>query len=532
MTTPLHKTFDLLGSTTSSGAVDVLVAALDLEPDVIRLAAVRAIIQRDTLRGQVEIISRMPCLGEEACQAIIEHAHRMHAPLRHCLLHGEVEARRRALDVVQAAESYDQLDALLEVLQRPDDELRADAIEALVALMQQLYQRWASKRRDMTVGGRKVGDIRYKVLSQLDQSCSDFAKLAAREEVLTAILALGDPEHFAVKKVLSQVGIECRELATRLLMTSRHPGVMQLICDSMGKNYPLGKMFDAIQGREDLPFAEQLLSWYPRKPTQLQQKNLRQVESMAWLRPDHPVLEQLDGALQTRLVEFLAALGLPANDKRDLQEWLVRHGPPEARLAASSILSSLDKPAAQQIIFNSLNSEDEEIQAWATSQLRDQKIPETFSILIERLESPLPAVRQAAREELRSFDIETMLGIFEHLEPETCHRAGELILKIDPDCPDKMCRELAAPIRRKRIRAARACRLMGLHEHVVPALLVMLEDSDSLVRRTALEVLEGVSAPEVRTVVRLLTEDPSPRVREAAVKTLQTLGQNAATYPM
>ncbi len=531
MSTPLHKTFDLLSSTGNPGAVDILVSALDLEPELIRLHALHALMKREALRGQIEVIRRLKGFSDAAYAAVIEHASRMHVAVRHCLLHGEAELRREALEIVQTAECYDQTDALLELLQKDDNELAVETLDVFVALMRQLYDRCASGRNDLTAAGRKISDTRQKVLTQLIQHCANFKDLATREEVLTALLALGNPDHLAVKKLFTQRELECREHAGRLMLSSTHPGVIQLVLDGIGKDYPHARMFEAIQHRDDLPFVEQLLKWFPRKPTQTQRKNLGQIESIAWLHPDHPILEQLDGALQMKLVHLMGVLGLTNDARRDVQEWLVRHGGREGRLAASNVLSTLDDSAVEHIIFNSLISDDEEIQAWATSQLREQKIPETFSLLIERLDSELPAVREAAREELSSFDIETMLGLFDHLDPETCRRAGEIILKIDPECPEKLSRKLAAPIRRKRIRAARACRSMGLHEHVIPALLAMLEDSESLVRRTGLEVLEGVCVPEVVAAVQLLTEDPSPRVRETAEKTLRTLRYEPGSFP-
>jgi HEAT repeat protein len=231
--------------------------------------------------------------------------------------------------------------------------------------------------------------------------------------------------------------------------------------------------------------------------------------------------------LQSRVIEFVAAINLPQEEKLAVQAWLVQNGSAEGRLAASSILSSLDSGAVEQIIFNSLNSGEESIQAWATSQLRPQHIPETFSLLIERLDSPLEAVREAAREELSSFNVDMLLGIFDHLDPEICRRAGELTLKIDPECCFKLSRELAHPVCRNRIRAARAARMLGLHRRVLPALLAMLEHSDSLVRRTAVEVLDDVATREVIMALERLHDDPSPRVRETVAASLRKLCDQA-----
>ena len=522
MSAPLQKTFDLLAGTANPNAVDVLLAALDLDLQEIRIQAVGALARRETLRGRIEIIRRLDSFGEEAYASLVERIGKMHGALRHCLLHGEIGLRRRALEIVQATDCYEQVDTLLELFGREEDELQAELSDVFSQLMRQIYKHCASGR-GKSLGGRAAWEVKQKVLTQLASACSNYAELSAQEEVLTAILALGDPDHFAVKRVLSQSSPECRQLAGRLLSSSRHPGVINLVLEWMGKNYPHARIFEVIQQREDLEFVEQLLRWLPRRPTELQQKNFEQIESVAWLHPDHPVLLAIEPQLQARIVDLLATLGLTIAEKDAIQEWLVRHGSPEGRLAATDVLSSLDDSRVEHIILNGLNSGDENVQAWATSQLREHRMPETFSLLIERLDSDLPAVREAAREELSSFNLETLLGLIDHLDPAACRRAGSLIQKVDATAVESLSRELANPVRRKRIRAARACRMMGMQQSVVPALLAMLEDNDNLVRRTALEVLQGVSVPEVLQAVRSLTDDPSPRVRETASRTLATL---------
>jgi HEAT repeat protein len=206
-----------------------------------------------------------------------------------------------------------------------------------------------------------------------------------------------------------------------------------------------------------------------------------------------------------------------------VQEWLVRHGSLEGRLAATEVLSQLDENEVESIIYTSLEDKDEKVQAWATSQLRSQHIPQAVGLLLERLDSPLESVRDAARHELGSFNLQFVLEFYEHLSPEAARRAGALIQKIEPDCIAKLAAELANPVLRRRLRAARAALAMGMHTKVVPSLLAMLDDPDQLSRRTGIEVLANVPTPEVAASLRLLLEDPSPRVRDDAAKALEKI---------
>jgi HEAT repeat protein len=60
-----------------------------------------------------------------------------------------------------------------------------------------------------------------------------------------------------------------------------------------------------------------------------------------------------------------------------------------------------------------------------------------------------------------------------------------------------------------------------LHEQVADALVLMTQDADALVRRSATEVLGDVSPAASARSLNALLEDPSPRVREAAKIALQ-----------
>ncbi|MCA9093044.1 MAG: HEAT repeat domain-containing protein, partial [Planctomycetaceae bacterium] len=152
------------------------------------------------------------------------------------------------------------------------------------------------------------------------------------------------------------------------------------------------------------------------------------------------------------------------------------------------------------------------------------KIPQTFEMLIERLDSPLSQVRDAARAELGDFTLQKFLSVFDENDQEVCVRAGRLMQKIDHDFIDQLRREVEHPIRTKRLRAIRASGAMQLQTHVVDSLLKQLSDEEPSVRRAAVDVLKYVLTPDVITALsKIAQQDKSPRVREDAVRACQQM---------
>jgi HEAT repeat protein len=223
------------------------------------------------------------------------------------------------------------------------------------------------------------------------------------------------------------------------------------------------------------------------------------------------------------LISFIMATGLTQVQKLAALEWMVRFGSPEGRLAATEVLVELEDDKVQEVVLESLESDEPDVQAWATSQLRTWAVPKAMELLVERLDSKIPEVREAARGELAGFNVHRAIELFDHLDSRMQVAVGKLVRKIDPETIHKLKDEMQNAIRRRRIRAARAALAMKLHLEVVDSLLAMARDSDNLVRRTAAEILGKVSTREATDMLRQLRHDASPRVREAAAVSLHEL---------
>ncbi len=521
MSHPLHTTFDVLAQTPNLSAVDVLIAALDLPDGEVQTLAVEAILKRRPTRGIVEIIRRLQTLPVPARQLVEKPGIDLGRGLRDSLLSGNVGLRANALTLIQRLTVYSELPTLVALLQQPQVTERV-AIEGVVFdLVNRMYERYRPGKDHEEPGPiLRDGDrVRHQMLTTLETAAYHYPAHRCRQ-VVEGLLILGDPENMHLKRFLNDASDDVRGIAAELFCSSRHPGVMGLVLDSMTLNYPFPGALSALAQRTDPEFICHLLRHFPHKLTIFQQKNFRGLSSIAWLDPARWHLDVIREGLHRARIAFVMATGLPQSQKLAVLEWMVRCGSPAGRLAATDVLVDLEDDKVQEVVLESLESEEPDVQAWATSQLRAWEIPNAMELLVARLDSPIPEVQQAARHELSGFNIHRAIEIYDHLDPRIQVAVGKLVRKIDPDTIHKLKEEMQNSIRRKRIRAARAALAMKLHVEVFDALCTMAHDTDNLVRRTAAEVLGRIPTDEAGDVLQELTRDPSPRVRDAAAAAL------------
>ena len=531
MATPVHKTFDLLARTKNSAAVGVLVAGLDVADEAVQALAVGAILTRGPTLGIVEIIRRSQFLARPVRELVAKNAPLLGRGLHDSLVSGDAPLRANALELVGNLEDFSELPTLTRLLEELAIRERESVEAAIFDLVNRLYEhmQFGSEHDESTGFLRDAQRIRHQMLATLESSCHRFHVHRCRR-VVEGLLVLCDPENIYLKKLFQECSDEVRGIAADLLYSSKHPGVMTLVMASLAQNYPLPATFSACERRTDPEFICHLLRNWPRKLTAFQQKNLKELRTAAWLEPGQQHLDLVPAALHRTMIAFLMSTGLPQSQKLAVLEWMVKFGSPEGRLGATEVLMDLEDARVQDVVLEGLESKEPDVQAWATSQLRAWAIPNAMEMLVERLDSPIAEVRQAARGELAGFDVYRALEIFDHLDPRMRTAVGRLVQKIDPQTPQKLKGEMLTAIRSKRIRAARAALVMNLHVDVADALLAMARDSDNLVRRTAAEVLGKVHSREAIEMLLELINDGSPRVRETAAAALDEIkaGRDAA----
>ena len=525
---PLAITFKYLATTDNAHAVDVLLPALDVANESVRAAATAALVKRRSSRGHMELIRRLHRLTPEMRTAVAKNSAGLEHGLRQALMHGDQELRSNAIDLVRWLSDYSQMPSLLLLLEDKANSLRPTIISLVQELVDNLHDHLYRDPETVAAAPTQIQRdsqrIRDQVIGALDQSCARLETHGC-DEVVESLLILADVENFAIKKVVRQLGHPARSAAERFLLTSTHPGIMSKVIDFLGVNFPPQKAVQAIKERTDPEFVTLLLRSLPRRLSQAQQHNFQQIDSVAWLEKERLKFDWIPPALQRKLVAFIQEIGVQLNTKRRVLDWLVKYGTPDGRQAAVEVLGEDNDVVVQEIVVEGLYSDDADVQAWATSQLRARGIPQAFGLLIERLDSPMAEVQEAARAELGDFNLKRLLDLFDQLPGPTCVQSGKLIQKINPESLNDLRREMCSPMRSKRIRATRLCLAIEVHELMTDALIRQLDDEDSVVRRTAIEVLGHIPRSDSIAALRRMLEDASARVRDQAELSLQQIGR-------
>ncbi|QDU80901.1 HEAT repeat protein [Polystyrenella longa] len=526
MTSHLETTFNLLASRKTTEASDLLTSAVDVPVGEIQALAVRALLKKHQLPSQLLIIRKWPELHSLAQDAVFEEKHSIRETVKHCLERDKGELQSLALEVAVAISDYTQIPNILNRMESSSGEQLARMTEAMRMLTDQFYEALFRQESEGEGPNLNTESLSYQKKNIIQQIAGTVSRLEQHNEpdlILESLLILGSPTQPDIKEIMSSTDLRLMKRVEWILQHSRHHGVMQFIVDSMNIQNPNIRVIDAIRQRDDSEFISHLLGEYPESLNAIQSDNYQQIKSIRWLASPERELPLILPAQHQSVIRLMMGVRLPVDQQVNIQKWLIHNGGPETRLAATEVLTTLDQRSADNLINESLESEDPNVQAWATSQLRSQSGASSFEKLINRIDSDIPEVQIAARNELRSFDLELMLKIFDSTPLRTVRQAGVLLHKLDPDVYRKLNEKIHDPLRSKRIRTAQAAFALGLHRNISQSLIALLGDEDPMVRRTAVEILGDVPKRNVYDILYQMRTDSSPRVRDAILKALQKL---------
>ncbi|MDA1018176.1 MAG: HEAT repeat domain-containing protein [Planctomycetota bacterium] len=525
MSSQSAKTFNFLASTRNPHVAEALIDALDVPYPTLQAQAVRAITSRDGLTVQVAVVARWLRLCPIAKQHAAQRLTRLEIGLKQCLQHGIEAHALAAIEMVRDTRSMNAIPLLIDAYCREEPTVGSQAVQCIQELVNHLYVQLHPDQLAISLPIPEIAGVRHSVVQALGTALTDGRSLPDPMRIAECYVMLAEPNADSTRKKFNDPNAEAA--IVDLLLNSTAPGVIRFLLEALANNFPPQQVMRTLEFRSDKTFVQAVLTWFRDKHDQIHADNLKRLTSIAWLEKFRQIQELVPPHLQGSLVAFTEATGLTEFRKTSILKWLLQNGSPEGRSAAAQSIAKLDTTATLSIVQDGLDSQDESVQAWATSQLRSQKIPDAMAQLTKRLDSPLAAVREVARHELSGFDIERLLSLFKQLDPEVCLRAGETIQKINPQCIRDLVEEMTSPMRQKRIRAAEGALALGMHQQVVPQLLAMVCDSDAHVRRTAAVVLGHAPTDETIEVLKILCDDASPRVREAAVRSITMLEETS-----
>lgn len=516
----IELTMNFLQQAQNPAAGSALLLSVGGADESIAMLAAIALVNRPEPRLHLELLKQLERFRGDLRSFVKRCAGNFEPILRQGLQRAESEYRGPALRLTRVMREIAVLPVLLSQLEVPQLADRAEVLDVLRELLDHVYESTLPRPLDnwSTVPRDRVR-LLESVATALDQAVAA-PKSQHAELLVEALLALLPREHAILKKLLKQHAHPANELAEQLLMTSTHPGVLLQLTSQLEETYPHPRVMQVFQSRTDPEFLSHWLRNLPRKLSTTLGFNLARFTQIAALRADCLYIIGVPAGLTPRLIALAQASSISAEEKQQVFEWVLKHGDLTGRELAGKILSNRSDEAVRGIVLEGLHSEEAQVQAWATSQLRQRGIPQAFEMLVERLDSPLPEVRAAARAELGDFSVKRFLDLVDELDQTTCISAAQLMLKIDPQAIPKLTQELVHPMRSKRLRAADAVMKARLSPELIQPLSTFLEDPDPALRRKGIQVLSQVTNWEVWNILSRKTGDTNPRVRaeiEAAV---------------
>ena len=378
----LDITFRLLAKTDNESAVAVLLSALDSPYVEIQDAALEAILRRRNQAAHREILRRVPTLGQRWRLIISRHrGHMIHA-MREAVLRDDPQMCYNACQVAIWTADHELIPALLVCLETSQGSKADLAVEALMSLVERLYQQLAQPDRTER---RDYETVRRYVLEHLEASVSRFGR-HKRREVIEAFLMLASRENALLRRILENPYHGSFLVIVDVLSKSPHPAIMQLLLSFMEDSAAPSAAISIAANRSDMAFIRQLLRCVGGELSPAMLQNLRRIESVAWLKTGAAVLGQLDEQTQQAAIRLVTAASLPRSVAIGAIEYLLLHGKPAARREAAKALANFSGAEANSLCLRGLEDPDPQVQANLVGQLRSRGIPGVLPRLVELLD--------------------------------------------------------------------------------------------------------------------------------------------------
>jgi HEAT repeat protein len=424
---------------------------------------------------------------------------------------------RQACRAAVCFHEFEVIPTLIAVLEESGNRFADEAAAALTQLADVLVHELATlrderRRRDPTIARRNA-------TVALEQSVSRWPK-HQRREPLEAFLQLANRDNAALYRLLTDSRDPCYAPLCEVLLNSDRPGVVRLLLHFLDDSRPPNAALQALFRRTDRRMIEAVLKKVGIEPSPVVRANLRRVDHIAWAADESWTVE-LDDVSQQAFVTAITASGMKRGEVFAVLTRFAKQGRPGGRRAAIAALPEFNTTEADILLLRALDDDEPEVRAAALVQLRPRGIPGALATLLDSLDAPAAAVREAARSQLQEFTFRRYLPAFDLLADDVRRTTGKLVAKIDLSSPGQLREELRSSQPKRRARAIEVAEAMGLAEHLEDDLVECLGDSDHVIRAEAARALAGTNSDEARVVLQQLLDDASFAVREAAQTALE-----------
>lgn len=518
----LELTFSVLAKTQNEAAVRVLLDALDSQDRDVQVGALRAMLARRSPTAQRELLDRWHTLSKRWKRIVADSGGQLSNAIRDAILSPDEQLHQNGCDAVLTLREYDLIPLLVTAAEDTSIPRAEKSAETLLLLADSLCEELAAPRDYQNRRDPRVALAH--VTGTLEQSVARFDQHKCRE-IVEAFLMLVGNDNPVLHDILHRPHDKAFLTLVNLLSNSPRRGVMRLILDALDDPRSPSVVYGILARRKDVSFVRHMLRRFSDDVPKSVQRNLKRIDSFSWLRDDMNLLSALNGEEQRGAIHLIMASGMSRLRAFDVIDFILTHGATEGRREAAVALNDFRGEAASASVVRALEDNDPLVRATAVRQLRERGTRRAMPTLLDLIDSPHEAVREAARESLAEFTFERFLATFGTLDNETLAETGRFVKRVDPLALEGLRSELQSPIRVRRIRAIQMAVAMKAVSEVEPLLIELIYDEDHIIRAAAAEALVESPSAASRTALRNLILDRSEIVRDSAERTLQIFAE-------
>jgi len=528
MTQALDVTLQTLTHTNNEAAVSALLPALDSPHPAIQEGALRALLNRRSIRGGREILRRLDDMPPRWHDIIRRYHGRLVGTFRDAIVGKDADMAQRGCRAAVSFHEYDLVPTMLSVLEGRKDSSAEPVAAALLELVGALYDELANPRDYREK--RDPRRVRDRLVESLGSSARRYER-HKRLEVIEAFLLLVHRDDTTLRQILKETYQTAFTVTMNILANSEHGGVIRLLLSFLDDPKAPSAALSVIAKRSDRKFVEYLLRKIGYQPSAAVAKNLKRMYSIPWLCEGNRLFEQLDDAAQHGAVRLAMTSGVPRLTAFAVVRFILTEGKPGGRREAAAALVEFQGAEANDLALCALEDPDPQVQAMAAKQLRSRGIPGAMGRLLTMIDSPHAVVRKAVRESLEEFHFPQFLASFDMLDDDARRSTGLLVRRIDPQGVARLRMELESKMRTRRLRGVAMADCMELVERLEPEIVGLLQDDDHMVRAEAAGALRTTRSEASRLALEAALEDSSPKVRQTAEESLLARGQLDSTLP-
>jgi hypothetical protein len=497
---PRSTTLETLERSRNLASIAALATGLKSTLSELRQLCLKALLVREEEAAKKTIVVHWEHYDEPNIQLLRSHVSHLAAMVQTLLTSGSLNEKRCALQAIAALDIHDSMEGLLDIAVDSGHALNCQAIECLM----RMCTTWGAQARM----GKDVPTVRSKMLERLSNRLALFHK-HNNTKLVDAWLCLAHWDDALQRSLISDPRQEVyRPLMTRLQTCDLEP-VLQLLAGYLARSTTPKNVMEIIVERELPAFALEIAKLNDNRVLPGTLKRLQQLPPLRCLSAMEEGFPKVNSELERRLYLMLAASSVDLIPVLRGAVRLSKVGTREARQTAAEMLRTCRRPELESLV-----------PAIQAAEVGISGNPECLGSLTLQvaawLQSPSHMLKKAARDFLRDFTVENLLGQVRHWPTQLCKAMAGIVVSVETDVTERIISELQCPAPRRRLAALQVTQLLDCADAVSQALMPLLDDPRLEVRVRTIDLLGALGHEALEQLIPQLLDDASTDIQDAA----------------